>query len=46
MTAREKAESLHRQGYNCAQSVLCSCREYGGMDESTALSVAASLAGG
>ena len=46
MTAREKAESIHRQGYNCAQSVLGSCREYSGMDEGTALSVAAGFGGG
>ena len=36
MTAREKALSLHAQGYNCAQSVLMAEGAYTGLEEKQA----------
>ena len=46
MDIREKAEKLHKSGFNCAQSVLGACGEYTGLDENTALSVSAGFGGG
>ena len=46
MGVKEEATRLHVCGYNCAQSVLTSCREYTGLDDQTALAVSAGLGGG
>ena len=46
MTAREKALDLHARGFNCAQSVLCSCGAYTGLDDETALAVSGGFGGG
>ena len=46
MSVKEEATKLHVCGFNCAQSVLTSCREYTGLDDQTALSVAGGLGGG
>ncbi len=46
MSVEEKAVSYHRAGFNCAQSVLCSCGAYTGMEEKTALAVSGGLGGG
>ena len=46
MDIREKAEKLHKSGFNCAQSVLGACGEYTGLDENTALAVSAGFGGG
>ena len=45
MDIREKAEKLHKSGFNCAQSVLGACGEYTGLDENTALAVSAGFGG-
>ena len=42
----EKATRLHESGFNCAQSVLCACGEYTGLDEATALAVSGGMGGG
>ena len=46
MGAKEKATVLHESGLNCAQSVLGALGMYTGLDEKTALSVAAGFGGG
>lgn len=46
MSVKEKAIALHRAGFNCAQSVLCSCGAYTGLEEKTALAVGGGLGGG
>lgn len=46
MTVREKALDFHARGFNCAQSVLCSCGAYTGLDEETALAVSGGFGGG
>ena len=46
MDIREKAEKLHKSGFNCAQSVLGASSEYIGLDENTALAVSAGFGGG
>ena len=46
MGIREDAVSFHQQGCNCAQSVLAVCGKYTGLDQDTALSVAAGFGGG
>lgn len=46
MSIQEKAVALHRAGFNCAQSVLCSCGAYTGLDEKTALAISGGLGGG
>ena len=46
MGAKEKASALHESGFNCAQSVLCSCGAYTGLDEETALAVSGGFGGG
>jgi len=43
---KEIAVKYHKAGYNCAQSVLCACGEYTGVDEKTALALSAGLGGG
>ena len=42
----EKAKELFHQGFNCSQSVMAACADIYGMDEQTALRVAASFGGG
>jgi C_GCAxxG_C_C family probable redox protein len=42
----ERAKELFRQGFNCSQSVFAACADMYGMDEQTALRVAASFGGG
>ncbi len=46
MGVKEKATTLHESGFNCAQSVLCACGEYTGLDDTTALAVSGSFGGG
>lgn len=46
MDIREKAEKLHKSGFNCAQSMLGASSEYIGLDENTALAVSAGFGGG
>ena len=46
MDIKEKAEKLHKSGFNCAQSVLGACGEYTGLDDNTALGVCAGFGGG
>lgn len=46
MGISEKATALHESGFNCAQSVLCSCGKYTGLDEKTALAVSGGFGGG
>ena len=46
MDIREKAGKLHKSGFNCAQSVLCACGEYTGLDRETALAISAGFGGG
>ena len=46
MDIKEKAEKLHKSGFNCAQSVLGACGEYTGLDDNTALAVSAGFGGG
>lgn len=42
----ERAKELFHQGFNCSQSVVAACADIYGMDEQTALRVAASFGGG
>ena len=46
MTAAEMALDFHARGFNCAQSVLCSCGAYTGLEEKTALAVSGGFGGG
>ena len=46
MTAKEKATQFHEKGYNCAQSVLMSLKDFSGMDDRTAASIAGGFGGG
>ena len=46
MTAEEKATQLHEKGYNCAQSVLMSLKDFSGIDDRTAASIAGGFGGG
>ena len=46
MTVKEKALEYHKKGFNCAQSVLCACGDYTGLDEKTALAIAGGFGGG
>ncbi len=46
MNAKEKALEFHKQGYNCAQSVLLANEEHSGLDRKTAASITAGLGGG
>ena len=41
-----RALELNRGGYNCAQSVLCAFSDLTGLEEKTALAIAAGLGGG
>ena len=42
----ERAKALFKQGFNCSQAVCAACADLYGMDEQTALRVAASFGGG
>ena len=42
----ERAKALFKQGFNCSQAVCAACADLYGMDEPTALRVAASFGGG
>ena len=46
MTIEELAVAYHKKGFNCAQSVLCACGKYTGLDEKTALAVSGGFGGG
>lgn len=46
MGIREEATKLHESGFNCAQSVLCACGKYTGLDDKTALALSAGFGGG
>ena len=46
MGVKEEATRLHESGLNCAQSVLCSCREYTGLADETAAAVSGGFGGG
>ena len=46
MTRGEKANQYHNSGFNCAQGVFTACCDLTGLDEKTALSIAASFGGG
>ncbi len=46
MDVKKLATEYHERGFNCAQSVLCSCAEYTGLDEKTALAVSGGFGGG
>jgi len=46
MDVKKLATEYHEKGFNCAQSVLCSCGEYTGLDEKTALAVSGGFGGG
>ena len=46
MSAKEKATAYHLRGFNCAQSVLCSCGAYTGLEEENALALSAGFGGG
>jgi len=43
---RDEASRIHDCGFNCAQSVLCSCGKYTGLDESLAAAIGAGFGGG
>ena len=46
MNIQEKALAYHNAGCNCAQSVLCACESYTGMDEKIARSISAAFGSG
>lgn len=46
MGVKEEATRLHESGFNCAQSVLCACREYTDIDDKTALGISGGFGGG
>lgn len=46
MDVKKLATEYHEKGYNCAQSVLCSCSAYTGLDNKTALAVSGGFGGG
>lgn len=46
MGVREDSKALHDSGFNCAQSVLCACGKYTGLDDNTALAISAGFGGG
>lgn len=46
MGVKEKATELHNSGFNCAQSVLCACGKYTGMDDAAALAISGGFGGG
>lgn len=46
MALSEEAVKLRAEGFNCAQSVLCACGKYTGLDAETAKKIAAGFGGG
>lgn len=46
MGVKEEATKLHESGFNCAQSVLCACREYTGLEDNAAFAVSGGFGGG
>ena len=46
MDVKKLATEYHEKGFNCAQSVLCACGAYTGLDEKTALAVSGGFGGG
>ena len=46
MDVKKEATRIHESGHNCAQSVFCSCREYTGIDDKTALAISGGFGGG
>ena len=42
----ERAKALFKQGFNCSQAVCAACADIYGVDEQTALRIAASFGGG
>ena len=46
MSIKETAVEYHGKGYNCSQSVLCSCKDYTGLDEKALLAVSGGFGGG
>jgi len=46
MDIAEKALECHKNNMNCAQSVLCACTKYTGMNEEDAKCIAAGFGGG
>ena len=42
----ERAEALFRQGYNCAQAVVCAFEDVTGLDTAAAARLSASFGGG
>lgn len=42
----ERAKALFKEGFNCSQAVCAACADLYGLDEQTALRVAASFGGG
>ena len=42
----ERAKALFKQGFNCSQAVCAACADIYGIDEQTALRIAASFGGG
>ena len=46
MGVKDEAARLHESGFNCAQSVLCACREYTGLEDASALAVSGGFGGG
>ena len=46
MSIKEEAVKMHENGFNCAQAVLVSSREYTGLDDMTGLAISAGFGGG
>ena len=46
MSISEKAVSLHGEGNNCAQSIMCACKDITGIDEKTASAISSGFGGG
>ena len=46
MDIKETAVKYHNSGFNCAQSVLATLRDYTGLDEATSLAIAGGLGAG
>lgn len=46
MGVKERATELHESGFNCAQSILCACGKYTGLDDASALAVSGGFGGG
>lgn len=46
MSISEKAQENHASGCNCAQSVLCACKVYTGLDDDIAKAISAGFGGG